>query len=164
MTVKINAAGGLFRGYSMSGFCGNEAVASTPLPGRAKCDQLTLSKQVLTAIQARNKIRELEQAEKDACSSPEVQMFNSTKKAVKILKICSKIAARIQAGDNVPLKDLQYLMKNNPLAYKMAMLLLFLLQTRLRNRRPMIFQRNPRRQMKPVLLYRHPTDLPLTFL
>ena len=106
MTVKINAAGGLFRGYSMSGFCGNEAVASTPLPGRAKCDQLTLSKQVLTAIQARNKIRELEQAEKDA---------------VKILKICSKIAARIQAGDNVPLKDLQYLMKNNPLAYKMAM-------------------------------------------
>ena len=121
MTVKINAAGGLFRGYSMSGFCGNEAVASTPLPGRAKCDQLTLSKQVLTAIQARNKIRELEQAEKDACSSPEVQMFNSTKKAVKILKICSKIAARIQAGDKVPLKDLQYLMKNNPLAYKMAM-------------------------------------------
>ena len=96
-------------------------MASTPLPGRAKCDQLTLSKQVLTAIQARNKIRELEQAEKDACSSPEVQMFNSTKKAVKILKICSKIAARIQAGDNVPLKDLQYLMKNNPLAYKMAM-------------------------------------------
>ena len=40
---------------------------------------------------------------------------------MKILKICSKIAARIQAGDNVPLKDLQYLMKNNPLAYKMAM-------------------------------------------
>lgn len=35
---------------------------------------------------------------------------------------CSKIAARIRAGDKVPLKDQQYLLKNNPDLYNLAMI------------------------------------------
>ena len=42
-------------------------------------------------------------------------------KTMEILKICNKIAARIRAGDHVPLKDLRYLMKHDVQAYQMAM-------------------------------------------
>ena len=43
------------------------------------------------------------------------------RKTMQIMKICNKIAARIRAGDHVPLKDLRYLMKHDIRAYQMAM-------------------------------------------
>ncbi len=119
--MKINVAGGLFRSYRASDFGGNKADTSSPSTGRAKRDQFILSKQVLEVIQIQNSIMEIEQAKKSARNSPEAQMLDNTKKAMDVLKTCSKIAARIRDGDKVPLKDLQYLMKNDPQAYQMAM-------------------------------------------
>ena len=119
--MKVNAAGGLFQGYRASGLSGNKAGASSPLAGRAKSDQVTLSKQVLAVVQMQNRIRAIEQAKENAKNSPEAQVLDSMRKALEVLKICNKIAARIQDGDHVPLKDLRYLMKNDPRAYQMAM-------------------------------------------
>ena len=119
--MKVNAAGGLFHSYGASGFGGDKAGVSSPLAGRAKSDQVTLSKQVLAVVQMQNRLRAIEQARENAENSPEAQALDSMRKAMKVMKACNKIAARIRAGDHVPLKDLRYLMKNDPQAYQMAM-------------------------------------------
>lgn len=119
--MKINGTGGYFYGYSAPGFGGNQARASSPLTSRANSDQVTLSKQVLAVVQMQNRIRALAQAREDAKNSPEAQALDSMRKAMKVQKTCNKIAARIRAGDHVPMKDLRYLMKHDALAYQMAM-------------------------------------------
>ena len=119
--MKINAAGGLFSGYRTSGAGGNKAGVSSPLAGRANSDQVTLSKQVLAVVQMQNRLRAIEQANENAKNSPEAQALESMRKAMKTMKACSKIAARIRAGDRVPLKDLRYLMKHDMRAYLLAM-------------------------------------------
>lgn len=48
---------------------------------------------------------------------------NSMAKALETMKTCAKIASRIRKGDNVPLKDLRYLMKNDPQLYQMSVAL-----------------------------------------
>lgn len=119
--MKVNAAGGLFCGYSASGLGANKTGVLSPLVGRAKSDQVTLSKQVLAVVQMQNRMKVIEQARENAENSPEAQVLDSMRKAMKVLKICNKIAARIRAGDHVPLKDLRYLMKHDPQAYQMAL-------------------------------------------
>lgn len=119
--MKINASGGLFHGSYASGFGGNRTGVSSPLAGRAKSDQITLSKQVLAVVQMQNRIRALDQTKENAKNSPEAQALESMRKAMKVQKVCNKIAARIRAGDNVPLKDLRYLMKHDAMAYQLAM-------------------------------------------
>ena len=119
--MEVTAAGGLFQGYPTAGIGGSKTETSSPLAGRAKSDQVTLSKQVLAVIQMQNRIRAIEQARENAQNSSEVQALESMQKAMDVLKVCNKIAARIRAGDHVPLKDLRYLIKNDPMAYQMAM-------------------------------------------
>ena len=119
--MKVNGAGGMFYGYRASGLAGNKAGISSPLAGSAKSDQVTLSKQVLAMVQMQNRLRAIELARENAENSPEAQALDSMRKAMKIQKTCGKIAARIRAGDHVPLKDLRYLMKHDMLAYQMAM-------------------------------------------
>lgn len=119
--MRINAVGGLFRGYCDAGFGGNKAGISSPFEGHAKSDQLTLSKQALSLIQMQSKIREIEQAKENAENCSETHMLESMKKAMDVLKTCSTIAARVRAGDKVPLKDLRYLMDNDPQGYQLAM-------------------------------------------
>ncbi len=119
--MKVNAAGGSFYGYRASEWSGNKTGVSSPLAGGAKTDQVTLSKQVLAVIQMQNRIRAIEQAREDAENSPEVKALKSMRKTMEIQKICNKIAARIRAGDRVPLKDLRYLRKHDIRAYQMAM-------------------------------------------
>ena len=121
--MKVNGTGGLFYGYRTSGLAGKKVGVSSPLSRDAKSDQVTLSKQVLAVVQAQNRLRAIEQARKDAENSPEAQALDSMQKTMKIMKICSKIAARIRAGDQVPLKDLRYLMKHDIRSYQMAMAL-----------------------------------------
>lgn len=111
----------MLRNYHAFGFGGNKAESSSPFAGRSGSDQLTLSKQVLSIIELQNKIREIRQAREEAANSPEAQMLDTMQRALKTLKSCSTIAARIKAGDKVPLKDLRYLMQNDPQAYHMAM-------------------------------------------
>lgn len=118
--MKINGTGSYFYGYYAPGFGGNQAGTSSPLTSRSNSDQVTLSKQVLAVVQMQNRLRALEQAREDAKNSPEAQALDSMRKAMKVQKTCNKIAARVRAGDHVPLKDLRYLMKHDPLAYQMA--------------------------------------------
>ena len=102
-------------------------VPAGPAPGgrppwaRASRDQVTLSKQVLAVVQMQNRLRAIEQAREDAKNSPEAQALESMRKALEVMKVCNKIAARIRAGDTVPLKDLRYLMKHDMRAYQLAM-------------------------------------------
>lgn len=119
--MKVNGTGGSFYGYCTSGLAGKKAGVSSPLSGGVKSDQVTLSKQVLAVVQMQNRLRAIEQARENAENSPEVQALDSMRKTLEIMKTCSKIAARIQAGDRVPLKDLRYLMKHDIRAYQMAM-------------------------------------------
>lgn len=119
--MNVNAAGGLFRGYCVPAAAGKKAGASSPLADRAKSDQVTLSKQVLAVVQMQNRLRAIEQAKEQAKNAPEAQVLDSMRKAMKVLKICNKIAARVRAGDHVPLEDLRYLMKHDVQAYQMAM-------------------------------------------
>ncbi|HIW84680.1 MAG TPA: hypothetical protein H9873_10215 [Candidatus Dorea gallistercoris] len=116
--MKINMTGSLFRGYRTSVLGGTGIEAPSSLLGRAKSDQLTISKQVLAMLETQNRIREMEER---LGNSPESQTLDTMSKAMKTLKTCSTIAARIKAGDKVPLKDLQYLMRNDPQAYHLAM-------------------------------------------
>lgn len=119
--MKVNAAGGLFRDYRTPGAGGNKAGASSPFAGRANSDQVTLSKHVLAVVQMQNRFRAIEQARENAKNSPEAQALDSMRKTMKIMKVCNKIAARVRAGDRVPLKDLRYLMKHDMRAYVLAM-------------------------------------------
>lgn len=119
--MKINGTGGLFYGYRTSGLTGKKSGVSSSLEAGAKSDQVMLSKQVLAVVQMQNRLRAIEQARENADNSPEAQALDSMQKTMKIMKICSKIAARIRAGDHVPLKDLRYLMKHDIRAYQMAM-------------------------------------------
>ena len=120
--MKINAAFNFFRGNSASGLRGQKAgSSSSPWAGRAQSDQVALSKQVLAVVQMQNRIRALEQATENARNSPEAKALESMRKAMKVRKACNRIAARIRAGDQVPLKDLRYLLKNDPHGYQLAM-------------------------------------------
>lgn len=120
--MKVNAAGGFFRGYGTSGLKEKNIGVSSPLAGgRAKSDQVTLSKQVFAVVQMQNRLKAIAQAKEDAQNSPEAQALDSMRKMMEIQKACNKIAARIRAGDRVPLKDLRYLIKHDIRAYQMAM-------------------------------------------
>ena len=119
--MKVNAAGGFFYGYTSFDLGTSKTTGTAPTAGRIKNDQVTLSKQVVAAVQMHNRIQAIEQARKNAENSPEAQALESMRKAMEIMKVCNKIASRIRAGDRVPLKDLRYLLKNDPRAYQMAM-------------------------------------------
>ena len=43
--------------------------------------------------------------------------------AAEAARLCAKIAARVRAGDRVPMKDLRYLLKTDPDLYLMAMIM-----------------------------------------
>lgn len=120
--MKVNGTRDFFySNYRTSGSAGKAAGVSSSLSRSVKNDQVTLSKQVLAVIQLQNRLKAIEQARVDAENSPEAQVLDSMQKTMKIMKICNKIAARVRAGDRVPLKDLRYLMKHDIRSYQMAM-------------------------------------------
>lgn len=119
--MKVQRTDGLFYGYRTFGLAGKKAGVSSSLSGGGKSDQVTLSKQVLAVVEMQNRLRAIEQARENAEKSPEAQALDTMRNTMKIMKICNKIAARIRAGDHVPLKDLRYLMKHDIRAYQMAM-------------------------------------------
>lgn len=119
--MRVNANGSLFFDYRTAKNTDNKAGISPCLTSRSKNDHLTLSKEVRAIIEAQNRMKQLQEAKKNAENSAEVQMIKQLKKAMDILKACSMIAARVRDGDKVPLKDLQYLMNNDPAGYQLAM-------------------------------------------
>lgn len=75
---------------------------------------------------------------------------------------CSKIAARIRAGDKVPLKDQQYLLKNNPDLYNLAMIARRAKSIRKNGTAlcPRRIKRNPREKVLPLRKRSRPAAAP----
>ncbi len=96
------------------------ARAASPA-GQAQGDRVDLSQQAAALAQSMNRLRQLRQAAENAQRSPEASLLESMREAMEILKTCITIAARVRAGDKVPRKDLQYLMKHDMRAYQLAM-------------------------------------------
>ena len=98
---------------------------------QAPTDKVSLSRQALAFVQEQNrKMWEAEQREQrrqnrmndslSALDSAKNEMDLLAKQA-EVLSKCQKIAASIMKGNRVPPEDLEYLMKNDPDGYKLAM-------------------------------------------
>lgn len=94
---------------------------------RPAADKCTLSRQALGYLEEQNRLtRELEERQARQSSrlgkaqdkKDELDMLGM---ALKVLEACHKIAASIMKGDKVPMKDLKFLMENDPAGYKLAM-------------------------------------------
>lgn len=99
---------------------------------RPSADKLTVSRQALSWLEEQNrKMWEEEQARQqrrqdrmnDSLSALENSKheLDALEKAMKVMRLCQKIAASIMKGDRVPPEDLKYLMNNDPDGYKLAM-------------------------------------------
>lgn len=110
-----------------------KADASAPAQARSAprpaADRCTLSRQALSYLEQQNQLeRELEERQarqRDRFGqvqdkSDELDMLSM---GLKVLEACQKIAASLMKGDRVPLKDLKFLMENDPAGYKLAMAL-----------------------------------------
>lgn len=109
------------------------AAPATQTPKAQTPDRCTLSRQALAWLEQQNAL-EQELAERRATQqsrlNEEISGMESKKKqlelldkAMKTMRKCMKIAASIMKGSKVPPEDLEYLMKNDPDGYKMALAL-----------------------------------------
>lgn len=94
---------------------------------RQTVDKCTLSRQALTCLEQQNRLtQELEerrarqQSRFAKCQNKKSEL-DMLSIELKVLEACQKIAASIIKGDKVPLKDLKFLMENDPAGYKLAM-------------------------------------------
>lgn len=110
------------------------AAQTKPAQSKAQppADKLSLSRQALSWLEEQNRKmweQDMEREQRrqdrmnDCLSSMESKKkeLDAMDKALKVLRICQKIAASIMKGDRVPPEDLKYLMDNDPEGYKMAM-------------------------------------------
>ena len=95
-------------------------------------DKLTLSRQALAFAQEQSRkmwdaAQEREQRRQSRMDAG-ISAAESAKgeldllsKGLKVLELCQKIAASIMKGNRVPPEDLEFLMKNDPDGYRLAM-------------------------------------------
>ena len=92
-------------------------------------DRCTLSKQALAYLEQQNRLQQelderrakMEQRlSEQQNKSSELDMLSKT---MDVMNKCLKIAASIMKGNRVPPEDMQYLMKNDPEGYRMALAL-----------------------------------------
>ncbi|MGI6255473.1 MAG: hypothetical protein ACOYJZ_07540 [Acutalibacter sp.] len=119
----IGKPGGLPRA-GWSSLYQNAGTRESKLPlagaGFGGQDQLTLSLSYLEEQTQRAwELSALEQQEME--SSGDSAALDALEEAMDILEACSKIAASIMKGDQVPLEDLRYLMDHDPQGYQLAM-------------------------------------------
>lgn len=100
---------------------GGAKASKLPLAGAAPGgqDQLTLSLSYLEEQTRRT--QELSALERQMQRSGSSDQLEALKEAMDILEACAKIAASIMKGDQVPPKDLQYLMEHDIKGYQLAM-------------------------------------------
>ena len=92
-------------------------------------DKLTLSRQAVAFVEEQSRkmwdeVREREQRRQsrmDSAAKPANGELDALSQGLKVLELCQKIAASIMKGDKVPLKDLRFLMENDPDGYRLAM-------------------------------------------
>lgn len=103
-----------------------------PAQQQLPADKLTLSRQALNFLEEQNRKmweRDMERQRRrsDRLDSSISELENAKSKLdfmgrqLKVLNKCQKIAASIMKGNRVPPEDLEYLMKNDPEGYKLAM-------------------------------------------
>lgn len=82
-------------------------------------DRLSLSRQAKTFLETytRQLQEEAEEAKKREKNGEEDELS----RAMKVMKKCQEIAARIMSGGKVPPEDERYLMENDPDGYKLAL-------------------------------------------
>lgn len=115
----------------MSKKTGFSAKAQSSKP-REPTDKFTLSRQALAYVDEQNRKmwdwqQEREQRRQNRMADS-LSALDSTKseldllsKSMDVMNKCLKIAASIMKGNKVPPEDLEYLMKNDPDGYRMAL-------------------------------------------
>lgn len=92
-------------------------------------DRCTLSRQALAYLEQQNRLqqelderraRTEQRLSEQQNKSSELDMLSKT---MDVMNKCLKIAASIMKGNRVPPEDMQYLMKNDPEGYRMALAL-----------------------------------------
>lgn len=105
----------------------SDAPAKAQAPKRQTPDMCTLSRQALAYLDQQNRLQQqLEERRakyqsklaEDQNKSSELDLL---KKAMDVMHKCLKIAASIMKGNKVPPEDLEYLMKNDPDGYRLAL-------------------------------------------
>lgn len=94
--------------------------AGRPLLSRSAADRLALSRQAVVYLEEQSRRAEAVRS-RERPGSGESGLLDALSKASRAMDLCHKIAARLMAGDKVPLEDLRYLMQNDPEGYKLAM-------------------------------------------
>ena len=105
-------------------------VRAQPAP-RQTADRCALSRQALAYLERQNAIQQ-ELLQRRASQEGRIRAYlddmknkekqlDLMRKALDTMKKCMKIAASIIKGNKVPPEDLRYLMKNDPVGYKMAL-------------------------------------------
>lgn len=87
-------------------------------------DQLKLSQQALSFLRQQRQKAAEQKSGLELLLQPKQQEDSSLKamkEAAEIMKKCAKIASHLRKGDEVPLKDLRYLMKHDAQLYMMTM-------------------------------------------
>lgn len=88
-------------------------------------DRLELSQAALAVAQQISKpetdgLWSLLNPRKDDAKTQAEVIGEAMSEAMEVMKLCSRIAARIRKGDRVPQKDLRYLLQHDPNLYLMA--------------------------------------------
>ena len=92
-------------------------------------DKLTLSRQAVAFVEEQSRkmwdeVREREQQRQsrmDSAARPASGELDLLSNGLRVLELCQKIAASIMKGNRVPPEDLEFLMKNDPDGYRLAM-------------------------------------------
>ncbi len=117
-------------GPSVQAICKKDAgPAAAPKKEQERSDRVSISKEAVARLEEHNRRimehirqeaekRALEETEDSSGGDP---CLDALGESMKTMERCHKIAARIMRGDKVPPQDEQYLMKNDPTGYKLAM-------------------------------------------
>ena len=105
-----------------------DAPAKAQAP-KGPVDKLTLSRQAAAFVEEQSRkmwdeVREREQRRKermDSAAKPASGELDLLSNGLRVLELCQKIAASIMKGNTVPPEDLEFLMKNDPDGYRLAM-------------------------------------------
>ena len=135
--MELRTTGEMRRNVRLDKVLGRKAeTANTPAGAQASqrkepVDKLTLSRQAVSFVEEQSRkmwdeVREREQQRQSRMSSaaePANGELDLLSKGLRVLELCQKIAASIMKGNRVPPEDLEFLIKNDPDGYRLAMAL-----------------------------------------
>ena len=121
--MEVNAASGA-KGTRPAGRTASGVPRTVKQPQssvtRLQRDRASFSSQVLHMLEEQNR-QTMERARRSESSNEGRDKLDTLEKALRELRNCQKIFARIRAGDKVPEEDLRYLMQKDPAGYRLAM-------------------------------------------